>query len=744
MENGLGGLGVGGSDLGVVPQAGPVVKAGPVVVVDAEESLEQVRAWYKDWDTATKDARDVSLQCRDYYDGDQWTQEEIDILRSRRQPVITVNRLAKKVDYLTGSEIRTRSDPEAMPRTPMHDDEASAITDALRYVADDACLPSVYSNAFESMLIEGTGAVIVEVEEQEVETPISSEVQLSGTGTIEKKHEIKVKHVPWDRIWIDPHSRAPDASDAKYLGTVTWMDEDDIVAEYGEGVSELLASTRPGGTDSVADTHEDQPATWWDGSRERYLVVECYWRVGKLWMCGHACGGGWLWGPQPTAIKDENGNSMCPLVIASAKVKRNGDRYGIVAGLLSLQDEVNKRRSKALHALNVTGVLAEDGVTTDKHGFMAELARPDGYAVVARNALSEGRLQIRAGTELAAGQLQLLQEAVSQIDTIGPDAQSFAGEGGSSGRAILARQQLGSTELERVFDHFRGLKRQTLRLIFFAIRQYWTVEKWLRVRDEAQDAGYRFVALNRVLTVAQRMQEQIKRGMEPQEAVEATHNPWAIQAYGQTMQAIQASPQGQQIPPEAVQQAAMQAAMQAPLMDRLVKDNDVSQVDVDIVLTESPDVAVVQQEEFDRLAAMAQSGVPIPPDILIEASQLRNKKRLLDMLKSQQGQGQEQAAQQAKLAQQAQTLALQQAQAQVQKTGAEAAAAAARAQKDQAQAQATMPAAAKDAAGAQLAQAQAAKATVETEKARTEMTVEQYRALMAARQADYAASGMLR
>lgn len=742
MENGLTTMDAGAS----------AVHAGPVDVIDAEQALRDLRDWYRHWETATQNERDDAKMARDYYDGDQWTADELKILESRKQPVITVNRIAKKIDYLTGSEIRTRSDPRVLPRTPMHDDAARAMEDAERYVADANDAQVVYSNAFESMIVEGMGAVLVEIESKEVGVPLGASVAASpqglsvmGAEAVRREYEIKLRHIPWDRLWRDPHSRQPDFSDAKYLGTVAWMDEDDLLATYSKGgedderITEMLSWSRGEHDPAGNNTHEDQPEAqsgWYDGSRKRYLVVECYWRVGSRWYCGHAIGSGWVYGPKPSRIKDRDGHPVCPLIVASAKCKRDGTRYGIVRGLTSLQDEVNKRRSKALHAINVDQIVAEDGVVLDKSRLQTERSRPDGYIELARGSLAENRVMFRPGTEIAAGQLQLMQEAKQEIDAVGPDAPVIAGQGGMSGRAILAQQHLGSTELERVFDHFRSLKRRTMRTVFWAICQYWTYEKWLRITDDKSSAGYRFVALNRPMSLAQRTVELMKRGVEPQAALEAAENPYATAAYQTALSTISQSPAAAQIPQEAAQQMAMQQALAAPGMDRVVLDNDISDIDADILLSEAPDTAVVQQEEFQDLAAMAQSGVPIPPEVLIEASQLRNKRKLLEMLKAQQ-QSASQAQQQA--AQQAQQLAIAQAQAGVQKTVAEAHAAHARAGRDEAETRAVMPAAAKDASAAKLHFAQAHKASVEAQATALGMAPEQYRALVEQRRLTMAA-----
>jgi hypothetical protein len=64
----------------------------------------------------------------------------------------------------------------------------------------------------------------------------------------------------------------------------------------------------------------------------------------------------------------------------------------------------------------------------------------------------------------------------------------------------------------------------------------------------------------------------------------------------------------------------------------MAKRNDVTKLDVDIVLDEMPDVTVLQQEQFAELVTLAQAGVIFPQDVYLEASNLRNKKALKEKL----------------------------------------------------------------------------------------------------------------
>src|ERR1019366_3596875 len=53
---------------------------------------------------------------RHYYHGAQWSAEDIRILRARRQPIVTYNKVAKKINGIVGLLQKLRQDPKAYPR----------------------------------------------------------------------------------------------------------------------------------------------------------------------------------------------------------------------------------------------------------------------------------------------------------------------------------------------------------------------------------------------------------------------------------------------------------------------------------------------------------------------------------------------------------------------------------------------------------------------------------------------------
>jgi hypothetical protein len=155
---------------------------------------------------------------------------------------------------------------------------------------------------------------------------------------------------------------------------------------------------------------------------------------------------------------------------------------------------------------------------------------------------------------------------------------------------------------------------------------------------------------------------------------------------GQQMAAMQSQQTGQP-PPEMPPDALAQAVMGHPLMAEPITHNQVDQMLMDIVIEEAPETAVLQEEEFEKWSNLVPSLVQGGLDpreaakITVELSQLRERRRVLDMLNKPPDQ------QQAQVQQQQQQMAMQQAQVGIAKTQSEAQLNAARAATEQARGQ---------------------------------------------------------
>jgi hypothetical protein len=547
------------------------VEAAP----DYSDHLSKLVAYFEEAEDTGREARLRSERCRDYYNNLQLTPAEIAALKKRGQPPIYVNYIQRKVDTICGLEIRSRSDPKAFPRNPVDEQESEAATDSLRYVADQNKFQNTRSEVYNDILVEGYGGADVTVEEM----PNGDRM-------------VRATRIPWDRIVFDPHSRQLDFSDVKYKGIVIWMDGDeakDKWPNYTDSIDGTLST-------SSSETYDDRPryGTWCDSKRKRVRVVQMHYKEGDDWFVCTYTKGGFLEPPMVSPYVDKFGRSISSLHLRSAYVDRENNRYGHVEGLIPLQDEINKRRSKSLHLLSQRQTWGNKRALLDTAKAKVELAKPDGHVEMNDGAEFGKDFGVIPTGDMANGQIELMQQALAEMNATGANAaMQGKDERSQSGVALQTRIQAGAVELEPLAAGLREWTREIYEAMWMRVRQFWTEEKWVRVTDD--ERNIKFVGLNKKVTLGDKLA---------------------------------------QLPPEEQKQMAQQLGLSGPYDPRLKEvvdvENNVTGLDVDIVVEEGPDMASLQSEQFELLAGLAKNGVPIPPKALVQASAIRNKDAILD------------------------------------------------------------------------------------------------------------------
>ncbi len=545
----------------------------------------QFETWFSDAEDATISARTEAERARDYTNGIQHTAAERAELERRGQPVVAINRIRRKIEWLRGLEVKQRTDPKAFPRTPKHQEDAESITDAIRFVCDSQDWDGVRSDVYDNFLCEGYGGCEV----------VHSQ---NKRGEI----EVEINHYPWDRLFYDPFSRRDDFSDARYKGVVLWMDGEDFKADYPKH-ADVIDGLKAKYSESQSGTYDDRPADkWYDGKRNRVRVVLMWYRKEGVWHWVKFIQGQTLEQAESPYVDDE-GESVCPLIMQSAYVGRDNGRYGIVRDMFDAQDEINKRRSKALHSINSRQTIGVKGAVDSVATLKRELAKPDGHVEVSIEAFEDAArvgmkpFEVLNNSDQTQGQIALMQEAKNEIDLLGANS-ALEGETGesTSGRAVLARQQGGMIEIAALNDKLHRFTRTVYRHVWMRIKQFWTEERWVRVTDDESNA--RFVGINQRITLEQKLGE-----MEPEQA----------QAIAMQMMLQQGDPRLQEV---------------------VEIRNNAQEIDVDIVLEEVPDQITLAGEVFE---ALLKYGPQIPPAVLIEADPTlpaKKKEKLLELMQA--------------------------------------------------------------------------------------------------------------
>lgn len=428
-------------------------------------------------DVAAKSAENSEAAMGErYFHTVQFSADELKTFESRGQPPIVYNRIKRKVNTVVGILEKLPMGPKADPRTPNRaaDDGATIATQALLYAMGwDWTMLSL--QVARRCTIRGiAGAEIV--------------LTMGPDGEPD---------VAWDEVdqrdfFYDARSSKADFSDARRMGTTRWTDVEEAVAKWPDFEEEIRGYVENGPLSDYERGDERGQIAWISKPDQRVRIVDQWYRKGDVWHYCIYCGNTALeWGESP--FRDERGRSTHKFEMFSYEVDQDGDRYGIYRDLKGPQDEINHRRSKALHQLHSRRVIAEDGAVDDVEIARREYARVDGWVV--KNPGKEIITEDAQAKAVVDGNLQMLQEAKAEIDTYGPNPGLVGTDiPADSGYAIQLLQAAGIAEMGTFIVEFRKWRLRCYRKTWNTIQQVWTAPRWIKVTDN-EELG-QFIQLN--------------------------------------------------------------------------------------------------------------------------------------------------------------------------------------------------------------------------------------------------------
>ena len=508
-------------------------KKGNYDTPETRERKDKVLEWRRQARIAQEENRAEMARDQEYYDGYQWDEEDKAIVESRGQVASVFNLTAITLRWVTGTEKRTRVDYRVMPRH--HDDRrvAENKTSLLKYLSDVNKLGFDRSRAFADAAIVGLGWLEDGIRNDSEDEPLYA------------------RHESWRNMWYDPLSIAPDMSDARFLFREKWVDLD--VAELmfpaakedlriaANNIISINQVNREQGNPYLYDDAESIGPSYGSpgdllgcGTRQRVLLCEAWYRVPEKTKVLRAEGEtyhGAVYNPADPvhAWAKDNGLAtthdsikMCMrlmILCISGKggivlqdgpspywhnrfpftpvwaYRRGKDNspYGIVRGLRDPQDDLNKRRSKALYLLNSKQVVADKGAVDDVGVAMEEIARPDGW--IEKNQGKEFRIEPQSA--LAVSHVQLMDQDARYIQEVGGITDENLGRqtNAVSGKAIEARQNQGYTSTSDLFDNLRLAIQLTGERQLSLIEQFYDQPKQLRLTGERK-SDMQFIDLN--------------------------------------------------------------------------------------------------------------------------------------------------------------------------------------------------------------------------------------------------------
>lgn len=467
------------------------------------------------------DNRQQQAKDADFYDGIQWREQDAAALRERGQVPLVYNVIATSINWILGSEARGRTDWKILPRRKEAGKAAERKTQLMKYLSDVNRTPFNRSRAFADCVKVGVGWMEEGLQQPEDGEPVYD------------------RYESWRNILWDSACTEDDISDARYVFRFKWVDLDVAEAMFPDRAGLLRLCARAANDweiDDYGDDASDSQERLNETShyrnavttfkRERVRIIEAWHKVteevekmrggdfnGEIFnpddpAPGHLadidaqraypvtvpramrmrvsifCVGGMLWdGPSPYRH-----NSFPFTPIWCYRRDRDNLPYGVIRNLRDMQEDINKRASKALHIISTNKTIMEAGAVDDIDEYREEIARPD--AVIVTN--PGKKLEINADRELAPAHLEMMSRSIGMIQQISGVTDENLGRqtNASSGKAITARQEQGGLATTLIFDNLRFSVQVHGEKLLSAIEQFYSEEKQFRITNMRNSPEY--------------------------------------------------------------------------------------------------------------------------------------------------------------------------------------------------------------------------------------------------------------
>lgn len=567
----------------------------------------------------------------EYALGKQWNQEDVHTLYTRGVKALTINKIKPMIKLISGIERQSRSDFKAFPEGTEDELLSEISTRLLKNVAKQSRLKHKISDQFKDSSVGGVCYI----------EPYIDYTQDLVNG------EMKFRKVEAKRVLFDPTAEEYDLSDGRFLIKLTLgLSKEDVLTLFPDKKKDVenLAGNRilTGETDEILQLRDYPSVNRMDKDDIGDKQEDCYDLIEYYYKCPYnvyyviSRSQGVLFDtdneqealaflsaqqiPDGSIVKKRSNEIRLKQIIEKTEMsddrcwtfpnwkfypiipmffeRQTGDGIdpeltiqGLVRGLRDLQEEYNKRRTQELHHLNSSvnsGMfIPKDALDSTNKKNLQEFgstpgvrifydpsktggASPDSWKVNP-SPLSQGHAQ------LAVENAQDIKEASGvNPDLLANDSQS------QSGRAILLKQRQGLVMVQEPLDNYQQTKEILGRFILSQLGEVYTIESAMQVLGDG------FIKDN--------FQKPV------------------FTALGDP-----------QLRPDGSLETEPDIEMAQLVINKVLTDSSVGKYDVTI--GEGAFNETIMLANHMMLMEMAEKGIPIPPDVLVEESLLSSSQK---------------------------------------------------------------------------------------------------------------------
>ena len=423
--------------------------------------------------------------CFEYVDGDQWSEEEEYNINKRGQQATVINTILPTVDMVCAVASQQQADVQVIGREGSDDEKATLLTALLKHVMDTCHYDYQEKTAIRESYIGGRSWFEVGIFTDEL-----------------GKDLVKVDHIPWENVYCDPFSRKPDASDARFIIKVKWVDRDvlkELYPEAAEMVDTVFEDDYKGQEYEAQNHSSGRSEFYWDVKSNRVKVCECYYTMpeyknvdildeetGKIIkkeilknalhyvvfadeviLEGSAT--------NHKANKTPLNLDIYPIVPMYCRRDRKGRPVGIVKNLIDLQDQINKLNSKFLWTLMSNRLIMEEGAASDIEQVREEYQKPDGLVTLRDGGLGKVRVDDKyRDLSYMSNHLNFLLATEQRISGVNDSMLGLGGANERSGIMQSTRISQGASMQTSILENMFFSRERVSYVILKLIGNYYT------------------------------------------------------------------------------------------------------------------------------------------------------------------------------------------------------------------------------------------------------------------------------
>ena len=626
-----------------------------------------IKRMYRDLKYSSEKMSNLRTRIKDdfrFAAGDQYEAKDVADLKAAGILPIVVNKIKPILKLLTGIERQSKSDFKAFPEGAEDSISAEIASTLMKNVTKNSSLEIKLSEQFKN---GSTGGMCF----MEPYVDYSFDM-ING--------DMKFKKVSPLDVYLDPNFKEYDLSDSKFLIKVTSdLSEDDLNNLFPDKEKEIKdirngnidfdrittfieTDDYPELSDSLNQVSDDRDVPTYDlidyyykESQVRFFVVisekniiEEFETEEEAQDFNEQFGGIIIQRNVPVIM-------LCQVVGATELFKGISPSYpawrtfpiipyfydlvtedlnemsltiqGIVCGIKDLNLEYNKRRTQELKHLNASansGFDIEEGqLTKEELAKLKKYGSSSGVVIQRRqNSQPLGRISpmplSQGHSQLAAENAQDLKEASG----VNPDLLANSSQS-QSGRAILLKQRQGLVMIQEPLDNFSMTKKIIGKFILSQLPDIFTLESAKRVLGDAWIYDNFNTPVNVILD---RGLAKLQNGLDDQ----------VTELEQQVMLQFPENTQGQPIVDE---NNELRTVVDTDVADEVIGNvlNNKELAKYDVAIGEGPYADTIKLANFNDIKDLAQQGVPIPPNVLIELSMIPETKKqgILQQLQAQ-------------------------------------------------------------------------------------------------------------